>query len=257
MLKGKLIYIFLLVSFFSFGQQMSKMLLASIQQASVGVSTVPVVESFTQTIYTSGTNTMTANKPTGVVSGDFILVIQSNSTASDNAQYDDTSDPVGWTFGGEFGDTTSDVHSAYYYKISDGTEGASFDFSLGALGATSPGYIVCIRISGVHTTPIGTVGTVSQGVATSIVVPEITTANANSLALYTVTTDGSDMAPFSVSGTGWSEGDEIDSSINGAGGAEGAWGTKDIPTAGLTGSSTVSWAVSDGYLGWLIEIRSE
>ncbi len=245
--------IIILFCFIGYGQQIANNPFMAFPTAS---GAVPVVETYTQTIYASGTANYVVNKPSGDVSGDLLLIITASAEAeSTTDQWDATSDPSGWTFVQEDGDGTSDAHLAFFWKISNGSESSTFTIS--SIDASRPGWIACLRISGVHTTPIGTVGATYIANASPAVITGMTTANANSLAMYMMTMDNSDNAPFGTP-SGWTEGDEMDDTSEDSGGTDGVWGYKDMATAGATGSASVTTSAgSDGIIGWIIEIRSE
>lgn len=253
------IIIFLLISCFAYGQRASDFYQASAQQAGGGGGGgVPVVESFSEVCY-EGTDvtSIVIPKPTGLQIGD-CLVCWTASDVNDvsTPEYSASSDPPGWTFVQTAGTNVTDAHLATFWKIATATETAASNFTFTQVTAAEA-WGACIRLSGVFSTAIGTVGTaITNNNASSHAVPGITTANANSLAMYGLVGDGTDTAPFTISGTGWSEGDEIDCG-NVITGVSGVWGTKEMATAGATGDATVGMAVSDGAVAWIIEIRSE
>lgn len=221
----------------------------------VSGSTIPVVESFTQTIYTGSTASFVVNKPSGDVSGDLLLIMVANASDQNTAQFDATSDPTGWTFVKEDGTTATDAHVAVFWKISNGSESSTFTIT--SADATLPGWIACVRISGVHTTPIGVVGTSWEINADTVVIPGITTLNDNSLVVYVQSKDESNNAPFTEP-SGWTEGDEMDDTSEDAGGTDGVWGYKGMATAGATGDANVTGSAgADGAIAWMFEIRSE
>ena len=79
------------------------------------------------TATTTGTS-LTINKPAGVVAGDVMLVniaqVGNNSSAPNS---------TGWTLvaGADIGGSTA-RYGAVLYRVSNGTEGASFTFTLGS-----------------------------------------------------------------------------------------------------------------------------
>lgn len=247
----KLIYILFLIPLSIIGQIVP----FGFMEESVASGTVPVIETFTQTIYASGSITFVVNKPSGDVSGDLLLIMVANADLTTTSQWDATSDPAGWTFVKEGGDTQSDAHMAFFWKISNGSESSTFTIT--GIDAARPGWIACVRISGVHTTPLGTIGATYISNLDTAVITGITTANDNSLVIYQHSKDESDQAPFTTP-SGWTEGAEMDDPSEDAGGTDGVWGYKAMPTAGATGTASITGSAgADGVIGWIFEIRSE
>jgi hypothetical protein len=119
-----------------------------------------------QVATTAGATSLAITKPTSLAAGDLLIAhITVRVTTAVTA-------PAGWTL------IQSSVRSAHqtgaWYRLADGTEGASFSWSwatsVKAVGA------VC-RVTGSHqTTPINVTGSVATtGVASSVAAPSITT----------------------------------------------------------------------------------
>lgn len=199
---------------------------------------VPILESHTKAAQ-AGSDTITIDKPSGVVAGDLLVIIVFNDDVTNTAQFGARPN---WTLQAEGGDSTADVHMGIYWKEADGTEPATEDVVAASSDDMCAFYL---RISGADTaTPFDVAPTINTAVAGLHTIPEITTNNANSLALYAIATDGQDTAPYdSVS---WTGGAEVDNNTVGAGGQGLAcsFGTKDMGTAGLTGDVSVDLAVS-------------
>ncbi|USN87822.1 MAG: DUF2341 domain-containing protein [Candidatus Nomurabacteria bacterium] len=214
-----------------------------------GLGPVPTIESFTSnTALTTGAS-ITLTKPSGVEVGDLLLIMVGNDDNTATAQWDNaTLKPSGFTLINEAGNATADAHTAAFYRIADGTEGATINVPSQA-NADYWGYYV--RVSGVdQVTPINVTGAdYMSGNNTNHSVTSVTTVTDNSLAFYLLAGDGGDTFPFTVSGTGWSESSEIQAGT-GFGNAAGAWGTRDMTTAGATGNATVGMSVSDGASGF-------
>ncbi len=251
----RLLFLVLLFPLVGLGQ-FNEMLIASQQQSSSG--DIPVIESTTQNVYESSVSTYVVNKPSGLVVGDLLLVFVANEAHNISVpEFDATSDPSGWTFGKEGGSIVSDVHMAYFWIIATSTETAASNFSFSSLGINLKGFIGAARISGVHTTPIGVEGATYIADTASPVITGMTTANNNSLAMYMFGVDTATYAPFTAPTTGWTETDEFDNTTEGSNGIDGAWGYKEMATAGATGTASFTISSSNGVLGWVIEIRSE
>lgn len=201
-----------------------------------GGGSTPVIESGFDAVSDSAHQTyMTMTLPTSTASGDLLLLGggESNTTVWDT--------PSGFTVL-----NTSQLEACglnYYYRVADGTETSTIQ--LGRAGGSKK-YGWYIRITGNNSTPIhinNSVSTSSSG--TSHAIPGITTTVDNCLALYFLAFDGGDGDPFSVSGTGWTEEDELESGTAGSN-AGGCWGSKDQASSGATGTATVTSDQSDG-----------
>ena len=198
------------------------------------------------------------DKPTGGQNGDFLVVIVVNDEVNINTdRFDASGDPSGWTFHTSGGEFASDTHWGSYYREIDGTEGAGpYTFTA---NSTDNMTIICMLVRGVNSSnPFGSLGSEYNSEASaSHTITGITTGNDNSLAMAILVFDGSDGAPFSVSGTGWSKYTDVDNTANDGDETEILIATKDMPSAGATGDVTVTPATSDNASGIIFEIRSE
>lgn len=195
----------------------------------------------------STNTTLTINKPTGVVSGDVMIVniAQRSSTGAPSL--------AGWTLissGAIDGGTTT---GAVLYKVAGSSEPGSYSFSLGSGANNNVGSIVAfsgVDISG--PTPFDvTPGTLSlsgsnsnSGSATSITT---NTANAAVIMLSQINNNQS-MDPWSTTSPGTLT-ELYENQYNPSGGNDltvgAAWATKS--TVGATGSGTVSYG---GNVRW-------
>ncbi len=216
---------------------------------------IPVIESYTQVWSGSVGTSIVLNKPSGTVDGDLLIILAGNDIAdSATDQFDATSDPSGWTFVKEDGDATSDNHVAMFWKIAS-SEGSTFTIT----ALSSQDYWgACLRISGAHaTTPIGVTGSsLSQTHTNPNNIPEITTINDNSLVIAFGGTDGSDTDPFTIAGTGWTEGDEI-TGADSTDDTNGVWAWKDMASAGATADCAWTLGKTDGVIAWQFSINPE
>ncbi len=207
---------------------------------------IPVVEAFTTKTHSAGSpqSSIVLTKPSGVVVDDLlILFCLSDDNGSDDAFQDTKS---GWTVMLQTGNSSSDAKLAIYYRIADGTEASTETVTMDATDDVIGWYL---RISGVDTTtPINAQNEgVSSGNASSRNVTGITTTVDDCLVFYALVLDGADGSPFSVSGTGWSESDELETPSGDNTDVSGCWGTKDMASQGATGTASVSWNTSDGH----------
>lgn len=212
---------------------------------------IPVVESFnTQTGL--ATNSITLTKPSGVVNGDLLLIILGNDDIGSVAQWTASTKPTGFTFVQESGSALSDSHIAYFWRIADGTEGATIvcpaDFTNDYFGWY-------LRITGAHNSaPIDITGpTDVEGPGATHVADGIVTTVDDCLAFYILAFDGGDGPVFAVSGAGWSRSSELQAGT-GAENASGTWGTKEQAIAGATGDATITPNISDGATMWQFAI---
>lgn len=206
--------------------------------------TVPIVENFA--VNSSDSNpslTLDAIAPSGIVAGELLLLILTSDFFVTTG--DDFFDAIsGWTKVNEslLGDRNG-ARIAVYWKEAAGGEGdQAFTFVLNSDVAAW-----FLRISGADTTsPIDAElfsGTLSD--LSSHVIGEVTTTVADCLGIYGLAFDGGDGFPFSVSGTGWSESDEVQTGTSGTNlGA--CFGTKSITSAGLSVDATISCSATDG-----------
>ena len=212
---------------------------------------VPVIESYTSNYSSTTTKTLALTKPNGVVSGDLLLILVGNDFNNDTpVQFDDASNkPTGFTLIKADQGTVSDAATAAYYRISDGTEGATATANGNTLMQMWGSYI---RISGA--TAIGTIGSSLKVVGSSHAIPSITTANANALVISVYSSDGSDTNPFTITGTDWVEQDEVDGGTNDAASVAGGWASKVMATIGASGICTVGFVSSDGITAFQFEV---
>ncbi len=199
-------------------------------------------------------SSLTLTKPSGVESGDLLLIFVGNDDASANAQWNNTTlKPSGFTLINHAGSDVPDAHVAAFYRIANGSEGTTINVPA---QASNDYWGFYIRVTGASTTdPINVVGAdYLGGNLTSHPVTGITTTEDQTLAFYLLSGDGGDTFPFTVSGTGWSESDE-EQAGGGTGNAAGAWGTRAMPTAGATGNATVGINTSDGASGFQFAIN--
>lgn len=207
---------------------------------------IPILESQS---FNSGTATtsITLTKPTGVASGDLLLIIAGSDP--DNTSGPHVNTPSGFTKIKDFGDAGTDAHIAAFYRIADGTEGATL--SLTTVSATEL-YGHYIRYSGVDN--ISPLNVVSRDFDLEIVLTGVTTTADNCMAFYCLAHDGANGSPFSASGVGWIERGDVAVGSS-SGGVSGCWGTKEMPTAGATGSVTISPSSTDGTAAFQFAIK--
>ncbi len=214
--------------------------------------TIPTVS--TQTENTNVGTSIDLTQPTSWASGDGGLIIVGDD---DNGNEDEWTDPTDWTDTfPETGTTVSDCHLASWYIVADGTEADPLTL---AHVSSDDLWGYWLRLTDIDTTTMldgANTPTVPAFNQSTHVVPSFTTTVADCLAFYCLAFDGGDGLPFSVSGTGWSEGGEIQVSTA-SGSASGCWGTNEQATASAAGDATVTSTVSDGSVFVQFAIRGD
>jgi hypothetical protein len=152
----------------------------------------------------------TIPKPTGVTTGDFLLIICCNdkATATHEMQiYESGSLDTDWTKIAEYGDSSSDAHVAAFWKISDGADGTPTVYQ-GASSYDCVGWF--FRFSGVHSTsPIDAyTGNQSTTSASSFNMASLS-HSAETYGVAASAWDGGDVRPLTMTGSGWSELEEL------------------------------------------------
>ncbi len=219
--------------------------------------TVPVIASWTvNDSVGSPVTSITLTKPTGATInvGDLLIIIAANDSASDTAQWDDsTNKPTGFTLIKELGTASQDCHAAAFWRIADDTEGV--DISLPAVHSNELiGWY--LHITGNHATPIHKIGADSlEGSSATLAITGVTTTVADCLIFYLHSYDGGDGNPFSVTGTGFTELDEQNSGT-GSSDCCASIGTRELASAGASGTATVAnTTLDDGWAGFQFAIK--
>lgn len=191
-------------------------------------------------------------KPTGVSSGDLLIIFVGNDSQTATAQWDGTTYlPTGFTFWLTGGDTASDAAVAVFTRVADGTEGATF--SVPAQSSVDF-WAICVRVShasgfdGTHMNVLAASVDLLAS-ASSHPLTAVTSTKADGLGFGVLSFDGGDGPTFTTSSTGWTIRQEIQSGT-GAANASGCVADKDMATAGSTGTLTIASALADGSAGF-------
>lgn len=205
----------------------------------------------TATSATTTNTTLTINRPTGVVTGDVMIV---NITQTGNTTT--RASLTGWTPVVAGQQSTGTRYSTVLYRVADGTEGASFAFTLGTGTTSAVGSI--IAFSGVDATVFDvTPGTTLQtGGSRTITANGITTTTPGAAVVFLAGAGGSDGDIYSNwTGTTPTINEVMDFSTgvstNNSVGA--AWGIR--ATAGSTGNGSVTVDGTYYWAGILIALR--
>lgn len=238
---------------------------ATTQASSGGI---PVIESFT-TDSVEASATITLTKPSGVQNGDLLLIVVASEDPTDTQQWNNTTNkPTGFTWlsttiGGGVGTGQNDcqTHIAAFYRIADGSEGATVGVTSVGTGNDQVGYY--LRLSGVYgASPIDVWdspldSTLYQQTDT-IQIHSQTTGYDNELALVVCANDGGNYG-LTVSGTGWSA--VSDNWVNDSEfGLHLIIGKKDMPSAGATGQAIITSSVTTPHgskVGMILTVRSQ
>lgn len=188
---------------------------------------------------------ITATKPANIGVGDLLLIIIHNDSTSISAQWDSsTNKPTGFTFLEHSGNDVSDTHSGLFYRIADGTEGATVfipTFSTAAI------VVFYIHIKGASATaPINSTFSGQTAVdATSVIATKPTSGSTGDLSIVGWGFDGGDGGAFTISGTGWSIIDSQRNSTSSVACSGGIGQRRDDSAVGT--SPTITATVSDGW----------
>lgn len=205
---------------------------------------VPVIETWTEQGSSTASQTLTLSKPSGVQTGDFLLLIVGNEDASNGAEFTDNLD--GWNYIGTSGDSSADADIGAFWRTADGTESDTVQVTATSSDQWMGFYV---RISGTDDAdPINTqYFSQSSSSSNSHVVSGVDTAIENTLAIVALMFDGGDGYPFTVSGTGWSKVDDYQTGASGWNAVSGVFGSKNV-ASGNTGDAIAqaTGTVSDG-----------
>jgi hypothetical protein len=175
-------------------------------------------------------------KPSGVVAGDFLVIVVGNRGTVGTSQFSD--DVTGWAQLSEQQALTGGVYidHSIYTRRADGTEGSTTTITSTSANKYNGHYL---RISG--TRGIDVSAHQSENGGTTHTCPSITTTEDDCLAIYYCFHKGTNGAPLSTP-SGWVEQDEDG---NGSLGTQVSFGTKTQASAGATGDANVVAAVSN------------
>ena len=200
------------------------------------------------------TNTsITLTKPNDIVTGDLLIILVGNDDITSLDQWDNTTNkPTGFTFIQTDGTFNTDCHYGSFWRVADGTEGATINIT-SSRNANYYGFY--IHIKGAHVTaPIGNLGASALESALTTNTLGGITGNADDLGIYINSFDGGDGLPFSVSGSGWVLDDEVQVSTSGLT-VSGSFGTK-IYSSTAAQDTTITASVPDGQAGFQFRIIS-
>jgi hypothetical protein len=221
------------------------------------------LQSFTSNNYSTATANLVLTKPSGVATGDLLILLVGNDTNAAGPEYTSGSAP-GFTLIQTVGDATSDAYVAAFYRIATGAEGAT----IGVTNVTAANqWGAYLRLTGAAST-----GTIPQTGATYSAITSnpqfaaITTTFNRSMVMFVASSDGSDTQPITFTGPsrpGDYEYYEQASAIDDTAEVGGFWGYKIQWTAGNVGNvewltslaDVTSTPISDGFVGFMFSIK--
>jgi len=196
----------------------------------------------------ASSSSITVNKPSGVTSGDLLIIFCYQEIYG---TYAAPTGLTGWTQTGQYSGTpTVRVPISIFYRIADGTEGASETLTFSGSARDVAWYF---RISGIDaTTPIDVSGVADNvGGSTSYTVPGVTTTTNNALALAFLGAWGGGGYPFTTATSGWSV-DYTTQYGTQAYVPSDAIASKVISTAGATGDMTLDGNAATSYANYVM-----
>jgi hypothetical protein len=209
-----------------------------------------VASSTTDTTQGTQNSEVIVAEPSGLATDDLIVLLYANENANTNDCPDLSGD--GYTRI-THGSNSQDCQGAIYWKVADGTE--TWPYTINAGSDYAVGW--ALRITGIDTgTPIHRTGSWvgEDTTGSSVAASQVNTGVNDCLGLAFAFYDGSDIAPASVSGTGWALEDSLEDPSNDANGAAADYALKDISTAGDTVDCTFTMGGTDGRMAIQIAI---
>ena len=209
----------------------------------------PVVEGWSEDTYDYAAS-YEISKAADIVANELLLMLFMADNAAALPEFEAVE---GWNMLNEVGGGEPDCNFVVYWRIATGGESATETVTVENANDAVGWYI---RVSGVDTAdPIHKTGSdcVESG-SSSLAITGVTTENPNCLVFYGNSFDGGDGFPYSVAGDGWVESDDAQEGTGG-GDASGSWGTKEMESAGASGTATVSASISDGMAGFQFAIN--
>mgnify|MGYP000020221597 FL=1 len=216
-------------------------------QIATASSDFPVVDNYTSNFSSSTVSSLTLTKPTGVTTGDLLILIVGNEDATSSTTFNAI---TGFTKRTEYGVGDSGTKFALYTRVADETEGASVSVTVATGNDYIGGWYLRVTNASSAAPIIGTAVGDALGTSTTRDAVATTSTVANSLAFALAAFDGAD-ATWGISGTGWGTtipaGQQL-ATGGGGNGWSGAWVTKEIPTIGLTSNATFTSTTDDGLI---------
>ncbi len=207
------------------------------------------------TATSSNSNTITITKPTGVVTGD--IMILNIATSDNNSLGGNNANLAGWTLIDARNLSSNRRRGCILYKIATGTEPANYTFNVSNNTGTSDFNVgAIIAYSGVdNTNPFDVApGTLNPAASTTVTATSITTVTANTQIIMLAIADLGAVtfnAPWSTTSPGTlTELYDVSNSSPAIGAA-----SLLKPTIGATGNGTITISSSQSNAGILLALR--
>jgi len=206
---------------------------------------VPVLESYStgNTAGVSSTN-VSIDIPTGVTSGDLLVVVVGNNGANTSPNWNTLS---GFSQVQNIGSNNDDTKMALYLRKATGAESTTLTVETADTSARR-NYGWYMRISGASTA-LNAIGSTDQDGGTSQFQAGITTTVSDCLVFTAFAYDGGDAGTVSPSWTGWSSSTDLFSIVTAGTGALDAEGwivAQPVASTGTLANCLVTYAVGDG-----------
>lgn len=230
-----------------------------------GGGSFPVIASYYRdSTGTAATNdTIIMHKPSGVQSGDLLIigVVAWNTTST--AQFNNTTyKPAGFTFLATYGDNDCHTHYGVFYRVADGSETSTIPVRSQGANSTVGFYM---RITGAYTSsPMEGYSTASHhiiegyaGTNDSISVVGYNTTHNNVLNICLGGNRWGFATPSITFQSGWTKKCEINNEINNQYQVSGAFAIKNQASSGASGTCIVNWGINTGCSFFQFGIRSQ
>ena len=205
-------------------------------------------------------NTITISKPSGISTGDLLLIIVTNHNNTNTDQWSSSTNIVsndGFAFIQEGGNTTSDAHYAMFWKIADGTETSTIDIVSNTISnSIEIGFYIHIQGNSA-TDPIGDVGlnyNASPPTSRTLTPPSGSNGLVD-LGVWVIAYKG-EASISSVTGASWVKTDEIQNFGAFDTGVTAAFGIQTYSSAAAGAGVTITTSSGESGGGYVIRVKS-
>lgn len=217
---------------------------------------LPIIESYNYNT-ALGANSLPLTKPANVTVGDVLIIIVGSDDATNVQQFNSFIDSNGcqWNLIKEVGDAVVDAHIAAFWRIADGTEGASVSVPAQSIDDMYGWYL---RITGARNVgdPIHKTGGKFVGNTTSTEITGVETTFKDCLVICVYAYDGGDGGTFNVSGTGWTKLDQQNAGTGSSNGS-GCIAYLNQESPGDVQDITIGCSLADGSTGFMFAIARD
>ena len=217
---------------------------------------LPIIQSYTTNTGLS-LSSLNLTKPSNVNIGDLLLIIAGSDDTTNVQQFNSFTDGDGcqWNLVKEVGDAVVDAHIAAFWRIADGTEGASVSVPAQSLDDIYGWYL---HITGARNVgdPIHKIGGKFVGNTTSTEITGLETTFKDCLIICVYAYDGGDGGTFNVSGAGWTKLDQQNAGT-GSGNGSGCVAYLNQESPGDVQDITITNSLADGSTGFMFAIARD